>query len=62
MSTRKERFAKHMECIESYIQHQMTRRTEAERQAFRQKQIAMYDDDLEKYAEHIKRSLSSKLK
>jgi len=57
MSTRKERFAKYMEDAESYIEHQMKRRTEAEKQAFRTKQIAMYDDKLERHVEALKAAL-----
>jgi len=57
MSTRKERFTKHLEAVDSYIKHQMSRRTEAEKQAFRTKQIAMYDDKLERYAEKLRMSI-----
>lgn len=53
MSTKRERFAKHMACVDSYIEHQMCRRTEAEREMFRKKQIAMYDDKLERYSEKL---------
>ena len=58
MSTRKERFAKYTEAMDSYILHQMGKYTEAERQAFRNKQINMYGDKLEKVAEMLKKSVS----
>ena len=57
MSTKQERFAKHMEAVDGYIRHQMYRKTEAEKQAFRTKQIAMYDDRIERYAEKLKEAL-----
>jgi len=61
MSTKKERFEHHLESVESYITHQMSGRTDAERQAFRKRQIAMYDDNLEKYAEKLMRALKNSL-
>jgi len=61
MSNKRERFAQYMAAADSYIKHQMGRRTEGERQAFRQKQIDMYDDELEKCAEKLKRILNSSL-
>ena len=57
MSTKAERFNKYMQDVDSYIKYQMAKRTEAERQAFRQKQIAMYDDGLERYAEKLKQAV-----
>ena len=57
MSTRKERLAKHLESVDSYIKHQMSRRTETEKQAFRAKQIAMFDDKLERYKERLCKAL-----
>jgi len=58
MSARNERFAKYLADIDSYIKHQMANRTEVEKQAFRNKQIAMYNDELEKYADKLKRALN----
>lgn len=61
MSTRKERFTKYLEDVDGYIKHQMNKYTEAEKQAFRLKQIAMYNDKLEKYAESLKERLEKAL-
>ena len=58
MSTQNERLTKYLLAVDSYILHQMTRRTEAERQAFRAKQIQQYDDALERYAEKLKRAIA----
>ena len=57
MSTRKERLAKHLESVDSYIKHQMSRRTETEKLVFRTKQIAMFDDKLERYKERLYKAL-----
>ena len=59
MSTKAERFARHIEHIDLYIKHQMGRRTEEERLAFRGKQIKMYDDKLERLKESIISGLNS---
>ena len=58
MSSRQQRFTEYMEDVDSYIKHQMGGHTEEERRAFREKQIAMYNDTLEKYAEKLKKALS----
>ena len=59
MSTRNERYAKYMACVDNYILHQMSRRTESEKQAFRAKQITMYSDKTEKQIERFKSALKS---
>lgn len=56
---RAERFAKHIEHVDSYIKHQMGRRTEEERAAFREKQIASYNDEIEKLKESIIKGISN---
>jgi len=60
MSTRKERFTKYLETTDNYIKHQMSNHTDGEKEAFRQKQIAMYDDEIERHAEKLCRALETK--
>lgn len=62
MSAKKERFTKYMADVDNYITHQMGRKTEAGKLAFRNKQIAMYDDALEKYAENLKKALARQVR
>ena len=59
MSTRAERFNEYMESVDNYIKHQMAKYSDVEKQVFREKQIAMYNDEIEHYAEKLKKALSS---
>jgi len=59
MSTKKERFAKHVAAVDSFIQHQMPHKSEAERQAFREKIIRQYDDTFERKIEAFKQALEA---
>ena len=61
MSTKATRLTKHIANVDSYIKHQMTRKSEAERQAFREKMIRQYDDEIEKYSECLQKVLTKSL-